>query len=97
MVYGLLPDALINLICMVAFAVYVAMGLVFFITGCVYMGDAGSIGSTGLYLLFIGLIMMIVGGIALWANLKQIWLILFVIELFNVALFLFLYILIVIC
>ena len=94
---GLIPDALINLILMIAFAVYVAMGLAFFITGCVYMGDAGTIGATGLYLLFVGLIMMIVGGIALWANSKQIWLVLFVIELFNVALFLFLYILIVIC
>jgi len=94
---GLIPDALINLILLIAFAVYVAMGLAFFITGCVYMGDAGTIGATGLYLLFIGLIMMIVGGIALWANSKQIWLVLFVIELFNVALFLFLYILIVIC
>ena len=93
---GLIPDAVINLVLMIAFAGYVAMGLIFFITGIVYMGDAGAVGATGIYLMAIGFIMMVVGGIALWANSKQIWLVLFVIECFNVALFLFLYIVIVI-
>jgi hypothetical protein len=93
---GLIPDALIQLVLTIAFAVYCVMGLTFFVMGIVYMGDAGAVGSTGVYLMAMGLIMLIIGGIALFANQKQIWLILFVIELFNIALFLVLYCLIVI-
>jgi hypothetical protein len=93
---GLIPDALIQLVLTIAFAVYCVMGLTFFVMGIVYMGDAGAVGSTGVYLMAMGLIMLIIGGIALFANQKQIWLILFVIELFNVALFLLLYCMIVI-
>jgi len=93
---GLIPDALIQLVLTIAFAVYCVMGLTFFVMGIVYMGDAGAVGSTGVYLMAMGLIMLIIGGIALFANQKQIWLILFVIELFNVALFLMLYCMIVI-
>jgi hypothetical protein len=72
------------------------MGLIFFITGIVYMGDAGTVGATGIYLMALGIIMLIVGGIAMWANSTSKWMILFVIELINVALFLFLYCMIVI-
>ena len=36
----------------------------------------------------LGLLMLIIGGIAIFANLKKIWLIMFVVELINVALFL---------
>ena len=93
---GMIPDAVINMVLMGAFGIYCLMGLIFFIMGLVYMGDAGAIGATGLYLIFLGLVMLIVGGIALWANSNASWMILFIIELINVALFLFLYILIVI-
>ena len=93
---GLIPDAVINMVLMGAFGIYCLMGLIFLIMGMVYMGDAGAIGATGLYLIFLGLVMLIVGGIALWANSNASWMILFIIELINVALFLFLYILIVI-
>jgi hypothetical protein len=93
---GIIPDAIINLVLMVAFGVYCVMGLSFFIMGIVYMGDAGAIGSTGIYLIFLGLLMLIIGGIALWANMNSNWMVLFIIELVNVALFLFLYIMIVI-
>jgi hypothetical protein len=93
---GIIPDAVINLVLMVAFGIYCVMGLSFFIMGIVYMGDAGAIGSTGVYLIFLGLLMLIIGGIALWANMNSNWMVLFIIELINVALFLFLYILIVI-
>ena len=96
MVYGLIPDALINIFLLGAFGVYATMGLVFFITGVVYMGDAGAIGSTGLYLLVVGAIMLVIGGIALWAARGKHWLVLFFIELFNVALFVFLYVLVVV-
>jgi len=92
----MIPDAVINMVLMGAFGIYCLMGLIFFIMGLVYMGDAGAIGATGLYLIFLGLVMLIVGGIALWANANASWMILFIIELINVALFLFLYILIVI-
>jgi hypothetical protein len=93
---ALIPDALIPLVLTVAFGVYCVMGLTFFVMGIAYMGDAGTVASVGMYLVFIGLIMLIMGGLALFANQKQIWLILFVIELFNIALFLVLYCLIVV-
>jgi hypothetical protein len=73
---------------LVAFGVYCLMGLIFFITGIVYMGDAGTVGATGIYLMALGFIMLIVGGIAIWANNSSKWMILFVIELINIALFL---------
>ena len=72
------------------------MGLVLMIMGGWYWSEAGAVGATAVYLLLIGFLMLVVGGIALFANFKKIWLILFVIELFNVALFLVLYIVIVI-
>ena len=56
--------------------------------GIIYHSDEGAVGSTGIYLILLGLLMLIIGGIAVFANLKKIWLILFVIELVNVALFL---------
>ena len=62
----------------------------------IYMSDVGAVGATGSYLVFFGLCMLIVGGIAIFANLKQIWLILFVIEIVNIFLFLGLYIAIII-
>lgn len=79
------------MVLMVAFGVYCLMGLIFFIMGIVYMGDAGTIGATGIYMMALGIIMLIIGGIALWANNGSKWMLLFVIELINIALFLFLY------
>ena len=81
-------DSVIQLLLFVCFGVYLFMGLVLFIMGIVYTLDDAAVGSTGIYLIFIGLIMLVIGGIAIFANLKQIWLILFIIELVNVALFL---------
>ena len=81
-------DAVIQLLLFVCFGVYVVMGLTFLIMGIIYYSDEGAVGSTGIYLILLGLLMLIIGGIAVFANLKKIWLILFVIELVNVALFL---------
>ena len=81
-------DAVIQLLLFVCFGVYVFMGLVFLIMGAIYSSDEGAVGSTGIYLIVLGLIMLLIGGVAVFANLKKIWLILFVIELINVALFL---------
>ena len=81
-------DAVIQLLLFVCFGVYVVMGLTFLIMGIIYHSDEGAVGSTGIYLILLGLLMLIIGGIAVFANLKKIWLILFVIELVNVALFL---------
>lgn len=81
-------DAVIQLLLFVCYGVYVAMGLALLIMGIVYWSDEGAVGSTGIYLIFLGLMMLIIGGIAVFANLKKIWLILFVVELINVALFL---------
>jgi hypothetical protein len=88
---GVIPSEVINMVLMVAFGVYCLMGLIFFIMGIVYMGDAGTIGATGIYMMALGIIMLIIGGIALWANNGSKWMLLFVIELINIALFLFLY------
>ena len=81
-------DAVIQLLLFVCFGVYVVMGLTFLAMGAVYMSDEGAVGSTGVYLILVGVLMLIIGGIAVFANLKQIWLLLLFIELFNVALFL---------
>ena len=81
-------DAVIQLLLFVCFGVYVFMGLVFLIMGALYSSDEGAVGSTGIYMILLGLMMLIIGGIAIFANLKKIWLILFIIELVNVALFL---------
>jgi hypothetical protein len=88
-------DAVIQLLLFVCFGVYVVMGLTFIIMGIIYSSDEGAVGSTGYYLIALGFLMLIIGGIAVFANLKKIWLILFVIELVNVVLFLVLFVLIV--
>ena len=88
-------DAVIQMLLFVCFGVYVFMGLVFLIMGAIYSSDEGAVGSTGVYLILLGLLMLVIGGIAVFANLKKIWLVLFVIELVNVALFLILFVLIV--
>ena len=89
-------DGVIQLILFVCFGVYVVMGMTLTVMGIIYMSDVGAVGATGSYLVFFGLCMLIVGGIAIFANLKQIWLILFVIEIVNIFLFLGLYIAIII-
>ena len=81
-------DAVIQLLLFVCFGVYVVMGLTFIIMGIIYSSDEGAVGSTGYYLIALGFLMLIIGGVAVFANLKKIWLILFVIELVNVVLFL---------
>ena len=81
-------DAVIQLLLFVCFGVYLAMGLGFLVMGIAYSSDEGAVGSTGIYLILLGLLMLIIGGIAIFANLKKIWLIMFVVELINVALFL---------
>jgi hypothetical protein len=81
-------DGIIVMLLYVCFGVYLLMGLTLTILGGVYMGDAGAVGTTGIYLMLTGLAMMVIGGLAIFANLKQIWLILLVIELLNIALFL---------
>lgn len=85
---AIIPEPLVHIYLMAAFGVYCLMGLIFFIMGIVYMADVGALGATGLYLMMLGLVMLIVGGIALWANTAKNWFILFIIELINVALFL---------
>jgi hypothetical protein len=89
-------DGIIVMLLYVCFGVYLLMGLTLTILGGVYMGDAGAVGTTGIYLMLTGLAMMVIGGLAIFANLKQIWLILLVIELINIALFLVIYIMIVV-
>ena len=81
-------DAVIQLLLFVCFGVYLAMGLGFLVMGIAYSSDEGAVGSTGIYLILLGLLMLIIGGISIFANLKKIWLIMFVVELINVALFL---------
>ena len=80
----------------VCFGVYLFMGLVMMIMGGLYWSDAGAVGATAVYLLLIGFFMLIIGGLSIFANLKKIWPILFFIELFNVGLFLAMYITIII-
>jgi hypothetical protein len=80
-------DAMIQLLLYVCFGVYVVIGLGLITMGAIYWNDIGAVSATATLMLTIGLFMLIVGGLALFANAKQIWLILIVIELINIALF----------
>jgi hypothetical protein len=84
-------DGIIQLLLFVCFGVYVAMGIGLIGMGAWYMSDVGALGATAMWLLLFGFLMLIIGGVAIFANLKQIWLVLFVVELINVVLFLSLY------
>ena len=81
-------DGIIQLLLFVCFGVYVAMGIGLIGMGAWYMSDVGALGATAMWLLLFGFLMLIIGGVAIFANLKQMWLVLFVIELINVVLFL---------
>jgi hypothetical protein len=81
-------DAIIQLLLYVAFGVYVVMGLALLGLGGWYINDVGAVGATATWLLLFGFAMLVIGGLAIFANLKKIWLLLFIIELINVALFL---------
>lgn len=83
-------DAIITLVLFGCFGVYVIMGVALSAMGIYYMSDEGAVtmGSTGTVLLLVGLTMLVVGGLAIFANLKKIWLLLLVIEMFNIVLFL---------
>jgi hypothetical protein len=89
-------DGIVTVVLYACYGVYVAMGLCMLVVGAVYMGDAGAVGTTGIWLCGAGFIMLVIGGLAIWANMKESWCILMVIELINVALFLMLYIVIVV-
>jgi hypothetical protein len=89
-------DGVIQLILFVCFGVYIVMGIALIAIGVAYMSDVGALGATGTWLLTFGLLMLIIGGVAVYANMNQAWLILFVIELINVVLFLGLYIAIIV-
>ena len=49
-------DAVIQLLLFVCFGVYVVMGLTFLIMGIIYYSDEGAVGSTGIYLILLGLL-----------------------------------------
>jgi hypothetical protein len=81
-------DGIIVVLLYGAFAVYLVMGLTLSIMGGLYMSDAGAVGATGIYMMLFGLVMLIIGGAAIFANLRQMWQILAIVELVNLALFL---------
>ena len=64
-------DGIIQLVLFVCFGVYVVMGLTLTIMGIIYMSDVGAVGAAGSYLIFFGLCMLIIGGVAIFANLKM--------------------------
>jgi len=83
-----LKQAGITLILYICFGVYLGFGVILMSIGGWYWSNAGAVGATAVYLLLVGFIMLIIGGISLWANFKGMWFMLFLIELFNIALFL---------
>ena len=89
-------DNIIHLVLYGCFGLYIAMGLSLIGLGSYYMYDAGAVGSTASYLIGLGLLMLIIGAAAVFANLKKMWIILLVVECVNVAVFLGLYLLTVI-
>ena len=84
---GLL-DGVIPLALYAAFGIYVLWGILIMIVGAVYMSDVGEAGTTGVLLCLIGFAMLFIGGIAIFANMRQWWWLLLIVELINVVLFL---------
>ena len=89
-VLGACFDPIIQYVLYGAFALYVLMGIVLVASGAAYMGETGAAGSTGYSLLVIGAFMLVLGGIGIFGNIKQIWLVMLVVLLVSLGLFLFL-------
>jgi len=83
-------DDMIQVVLYVCFAIYLCLGLALLIMGIIYMGDQGAVGITGGGLCAIGGFMLILGGLGLYSNYEQIWVLLAVVELISIALFLIL-------
>ena len=83
-----LKETTITLVLYICFGVYLFFGVLLMIIGGWYWSNAGAVGATAVYLLLVGFIMLIIGVISIWANFKAKWFGLFLIELFNIALFL---------
>ena len=89
-VLGACFDPIIQYVLYGAFALYVLMGIALVSMGAAYMGETGAAGSTGYSLLVIGAFMLVLGGIGIFGNVKQIWLVILVVLLVSLGLFLFL-------
>ena len=89
-VLGACFDPIIQYVLYGAFALYVVMGIALVSMGAAYMGETGAAGSTGYSLLVIGAFMLVLGGIGIFGNIKQIWLVMLVVLLVSLGLFLFL-------
>ena len=89
-VLGACFDPIIQYVLYGAFALYVLMGIALVSMGAAYMGETGAAGSTGYSLLVIGAFMLVLGGIGIFGNIKQIWLVMLVVLLVSLGLFLFL-------
>ena len=70
-----------------SYIVFALCGLVLFIAGLVFTAAVGAVGQTAVYLLALGLFFVIVGCIALLGVRFQNPLLLFIVELVNIALY----------
>ena len=84
-----------NTILLIAYIVYLLCGLVMVFAGMWYAGSTGAVGSTGIWLLIIGLFFLVLGIIALVGWKWQNGLILLVVECVSIALYFILFIVIV--
>jgi hypothetical protein len=83
----IIPPEIVQQVLYVAFAVYNFLGFLLFIMGIVYQADVGSIGTAGTYCILTGLMFLVVGSVAIYATHASNWKLLFIVEMFNVALF----------
>ena len=83
----MLLDPLIQTILYACFAIYAVVGIALTAMGVIYWGHAGAVSVTATMLLAIGAFMLVLGGLSIYANYKQMWLILVVVEAVNIALF----------
>jgi len=84
-----------NYIMLICYIVYLLLGLCMITMGMVYAGSTGSVGTTGLWLLILGLFFLVLGCVALIGWKMEQGLILLVVESVNIALYFILFILIV--
>ena len=82
-------DTVISLVLFGCYFVYVVMGISLTAMGAYYLMEPTEVmGDAGLILLVVGVGMLAIGGLATFANWKKIWLLLVLVELFNISLFL---------
>jgi len=90
-------DGCIQTLLFVCFAVYGLMGLGLVVMGAIYWGESGAVSTTAMSLFSLGVVMLIVTGISMYANNAESWTMMLIVQVINVGLFFWLTGMMVVC